>query len=106
MLIPSLTVMVPNSMANPPASRMPTLVCSANLRSVMLQGVTSFHAEAMAICGFTQSSSVIPIARNMARAGALVMPSVTSRLRGLMSTWVPGSFAAMLRSYPTSTCQT
>ena len=41
----------------------------------------------MAICGFTQSSSVMPTARSIARAGAFWMPSVTSRLRGLMSTW-------------------
>ena len=91
MLMPSLTVMVPNSIGNPPAERTPSLTCSASLRSVMLHGVTSFHALAMAICGFTQSLSVMPTARSMARAGALVMPSVTSRLRGLMSTGVPGS---------------
>jgi hypothetical protein len=91
MLMPSLTVMVPNSIGNPPAERTPSLANSASLRSVMLHGVTSFHALAMAICGFTQSASVMPTARSMARAGALVMPSVTSRLRGLMSTGVPGS---------------
>jgi hypothetical protein len=36
----------------------------------MLHGVTSFHALAMPICGFPQSSSVIPTARNIARAAA------------------------------------
>ena len=106
MLMPSLTVIVPNSIGNPPAARTPSLVCSASLRSVMLHGVTSFHAEAIATCGFTQSSSVMPTARSMARAGAFGMPSVTSRLRGLTSTGVPGSFAAMRRSYPTSSGHT
>src|SRR3954453_9569776 len=104
MLMPSLTVIVPNSIGKPPAARTPSLVCSASLRSVMLQGVTSFHAEAIAICGLTQSSSVIPTARSIARAGALVIPSVTSRLRGLTSTGVPDSFWAMRRSYPNQTC--
>src|SRR3954447_14157179 len=105
MLMPSLTVMVPNSIGKPPAARTPSFVCSANLRSVMLHGVTSFHADAMAICGLTQSSSVIPTARSIARAGALVIPSVTSRLRGLTSTGVPDSLSAMRRSYPNPTCR-
>jgi hypothetical protein len=52
----------------------------------MLQGVTSFHDEAMPICGFTQSASPMPTARSIARDGAFCMPSVTSRERGLMST--------------------
>ena len=45
MLMPSLTVMVPNSIGNPPAARTPALACSASLRSVMLHGVTSFHDD-------------------------------------------------------------
>ncbi len=36
----------------------------------MLQGVTSFHDEATPTWGLSQSSSVIPMARSMARAGA------------------------------------
>ncbi len=84
--MPSLTVIVPNSRGKPPASRTPTLACSASLRSVMLHGVTSFHDEAMPICGLSQSSSVMPTARSIARDGAFCMPSVTSRERGLMST--------------------
>ena len=54
----------------------------------MLQGVTSFHDEAMATCGFCQSSSPIPIARSIEREGAFCIPSVTSRERGLMSTGI------------------
>ena len=69
--IPSDTVIVPNSRATPPASRMPALTSSASGRSVMLHGVISFHELAMPICGFSQSSSVNPIARSIARAGRL-----------------------------------
>ena len=86
--MPSLTVIVPNSRGKPPASRTPTLACSASLRSVMLHGVTSFHDEAIATCGLSQSASPIPTARNIARDGAFCMPSVTSRDRGLTSTGV------------------
>ncbi len=50
--------------------------------------MTSFHDDATATWGLSQSSSVMPIARSMARAGARLGPSVTSRLRGLMSTGV------------------
>ena len=84
--MPSETVIVPNSRATPPASRMPARTSSASARSVMLQGVISFHELAMPTCGFTQSSSVSPTARSIARAAAFCGPSVTSRERGLMST--------------------
>ena len=82
------TVIVPNSMATPPASRMPARTCSASTRNVMLHGVISFHELAMPTCGLAQSSSVSPIARSIARAGAFCIPSVTSRERGLMSLMV------------------
>ena len=65
---------------------MPALTSSASDRSVMLQGVISFQELAMPTCGFTQSSSVRPMARSIARAAAFGLPSVTSRERGLMST--------------------
>src|SRR5215218_122257 len=84
--MPSDTVIVPNSSATPPASRIPWRTSSASARSVMLQGVISFQELAMPICGFAQSSSVRPIARSIARAAAFCLPSVTSRDRGLMST--------------------
>ena len=86
--MPSDTVIVPNSRATPPASRIPARTSSASDRSVMLQGVISFHELAMPTCGFTQSSSVSPIARSIARAAAFCLPSVTSRERGLTSTGV------------------
>jgi hypothetical protein len=50
----------------------------------MLHGVTSFHDEATPTCGLDQSASVMPTARSIARAGARVLPSVTSPERGFM----------------------
>ena len=70
MLIPSLTVMVPNSSATPPFARTPFFALSARRRNEALHGVTSFHDDAIPICGFCQSASVRPTARNMARAAA------------------------------------
>ena len=68
--MPSDTEMVPNWIGKPPALRTPSLARLASRSSDRLQGVTSFHDEAMAICGLSQSSSVIPTARSMARLGA------------------------------------
>ncbi len=100
MEMPSDTVMVPNSSGTPPAARTPFFVHSASRRSETLQGVTSFHAEAIPIWGLTQSSSPSPTARSMARAGARRNPSVTSRLRGLMSIGVAsGMGATVVRSF-------
>ena len=39
----------------------------------MLQGVTSFQDDTTPTCGLSQSSSVMPIARNIARAGARLL---------------------------------
>ena len=80
--MPSLTAIVTNSIGNPPASRTRSFARFASRSSGMLQGVTSFQLDATPIWGLSQSSSVIPIARSIARAGARSMPSVTSRLRG------------------------
>ena len=68
--MPSDTAMVTNSSGNPPAARMPALARLASRSSGMLQGVTSFHDDATPTWGLSQSSSVMPTARNMARAGA------------------------------------
>ena len=51
----------------------------------MLQGVTSFQDDTTPTCGLSQSSSVMPIARNIARAGARFGKSVTSWERGFRS---------------------
>ena len=68
--MPSLTVMVPNSSGTPPAARTPSLAAAVRRRSDTLQGVISFHDEATPTWGFSQSSSVRPTARNMARDAA------------------------------------
>ncbi len=78
MEIPSDTAMVTNSTGNPPPSSTPSLERLASRSSGMLHGVTSFHDEATPTWGLFQSSSVMPMARSIARAGARVGPSVTS----------------------------
>ena len=76
--MPSETAMVTNSIGKPPASRTPSLARLARRSSDMLHGVTSFHDDATPTWGLSQSSSVMPMARSMARAGARSNPSVTS----------------------------
>src|SRR3954451_14050637 len=88
--MPSETEMEPNSSGKPPAARTPSLARLASRSRERLHGVISFQDEATPICGLSQSSSPMPTARSMARAGALAIPSVTSRLRGLRSAvWLP-----------------
>ena len=96
MEMPSETAMVTNSKGKPPAPRTPSLARLARRSRGRLQGVTSFHDEATPIWGLSQSSSVMPMARSMARAGARVGPSVTSWLRGLIPT--SGCSAGSMRS--------
>ena len=91
MEMPSDTVIVPNSRPTPPAARTPSLAAAVSRRIERLQGVISFQDEATPICGFSQSSSVNPTARSIAREAAFWMPSVTSRERGLRSTGVPSA---------------
>ena len=67
--MPSETAIVTNSRGNPPASRTPCLARLASRSSDRLQGVTSFHDEATPTWGLSQSASVMPTARSMARAG-------------------------------------
>src|SRR5205807_9791833 len=83
--MPAETAMVVNSSGNPPAARTPSLAALARRASGRLQGVTSFQEEATPTWERPQSSSPIPTARSMARAGARSIPSVTSLLRGLCS---------------------
>ena len=68
--MPSDTAMVVNSIGKPPAARIPSFERLASRSSGRLHGVTSFHDDATATCGLSQSSSVMPMARSMARAGA------------------------------------
>ena len=72
--MPSLTAMVVNSIGKPPAARTPSLARLASRSSGMLQGVTSFHDEHTPTWGLSQSSSVMPMARSMARAGRPLGP--------------------------------
>ena len=92
--MPSDTEMVPNIIGKPPAFVTPIFEAFARRSSERLHGVISFHEEAIPICGLTQSSSVIPTARNMPRAGARSMPSVTICDRGFI-----GFFALIRISY-------
>ena len=88
--MPSDTAMVMNSMGKPPAARTPSLALRASRSSERLHGVTSFQEDATPTWGLPQSSSVMPTARNMARAGARWNPSVTSPLRGFIGFVVIG----------------
>ena len=83
--MPSDTEMVPNSIGKPPAACTPSLTALASRSSDRLHGVISFHDDATPICDLTQSSSPMPTARSIPRAAVFSRPSVTSRLRGLMS---------------------
>ncbi|CAB4609112.1 unannotated protein [freshwater metagenome] len=82
--IPSETEIVPNCIGNPPAAITPFLEAFARRSSERLQGVISFQDDAIPICGLTQSSSPIPTARNIPRAGARSNPSVTKPERGFI----------------------
>lgn len=81
--IPSDTAIVTNSIGYPPAAETPSLARAASSASGMLHGVTSFQLDATPTWGLSKSASPMPIARNMARAGARRGPSVTSLLFGL-----------------------
>ena len=83
--MPSDTEIVPNSSGYPPAACTPSFADFANRSSERLQGVISFHELATPICGLAQSSSPIPTARSIPRDAVASRPSVTARLRGLIS---------------------
>ena len=70
MEMPSLTATVVNSIGKAPAARTPSLDRLASRSSGMLHGVTSFHDEHTPTWALPQSSSVMPIARSIARAGS------------------------------------
>ena len=77
--MPSDTVMVLNSTLLPPPPSTPAHASRARSPMCMLQGVTFPQVEATPICGRSKSWSRKPTARNMARAGARVTPSTTTR---------------------------
>ena len=82
--MPSETEIVPNCIGNPPASRTPCFDAFAKRSNERLHGVISFQEDAIPICGLTQSSSFIPTALSIPRAGARSRPSVTSPERGFI----------------------
>src|SRR3954451_965326 len=86
--MPSLTLIVPNSSGYPPAACTPSLLALASRSRLRLHGVISFQELATPICGLAKSSSPIPTARSMPREAVASRPSVTFRLRGLMSGWL------------------
>src|SRR5215470_7266677 len=79
MEMPSDTVMVLKSTLLPPAASMPLQASRANSPMWALHGVRLPQVEATPICGLPKSASWKPTARNMARAGACLSPSTTTR---------------------------
>src|SRR3972149_1826083 len=92
MAIPSVTVIVLNSMGVPPAARTPSFTFSASFRWLKLHGVTSIQQWATPTSGRARSSSVNPTAFSMARAGARSGPSRSVRLLWRGSEDMGGSF--------------
>ena len=70
--MPSDTATVLNSIGVPPAARMPSFTFADRRRRWKLHGITSIQVLATPISGFARSSSVRPMALNMARAGRAV----------------------------------
>ena len=93
--IPSDTEIVPNCIGKPPASMTPLREAFAKRSSERLHGVISFHDEAIPICGLAKSSSFIPTARSMPRAGARSKPSVTKPERGFIELLMECSFLSL-----------
>lgn len=78
-------VIVPNSIGIPPAASIPSIAASATSSRWTLHGVMSAAGFGTPMMGEERSSSSNPIARNIARCGALSAPSVTSLLRRFSS---------------------
>src|SRR5687768_6356068 len=72
--MPSVTAMVLNSTGVPPPAITPLRTCCARSRSVRLHGDTSVHVCTTATSGLAIAASSSPVARSIARAGALAGP--------------------------------
>jgi hypothetical protein len=70
MVMPSLTEMVANSKAVPPAASMPSLTHPAAVRWLKLHGPVSLHMWATPMLGLASRSRVNPRGRSMALAVA------------------------------------
>ena len=92
--IPSETEIVPNCIGKPPAAVTPFLDALANRSNERLHGVISFQEDAIPIWAFLKSSSCIPTARSIPRAGALSKPSVTKPDLGFI---LLGGFFSLMR---------
>src|SRR4029077_6003841 len=88
--MPSETEIVPNSSGKPSAPRTPTLAPLASRARDRLHGVISFQDDATPICGLRQSSSPMPTARHVARAGALDAIGDDAAVRLAMLAWRSG----------------
>lgn len=74
--MPSVTEIVVNSRAVPPADPTPALAASAWRRSAMLHGAASFQVETTPTNGYPICRGVSPIACRKARCGARAAPTV------------------------------
>ena len=83
MAMPSETAIVLNCTGVAPAARTPAHTDSASCRRCRLHGITSVQVSTTAMSGRASSSSLIPVARNIARAGALESPFLIASLRTL-----------------------
>ncbi len=83
--MPSVMLIVLNSIGVPPAARMPSFTFSASFRWFQLHGVISIQQWATPTSGRLRSSSVKPIALKYERAAARSAPSTRPRL------WCRGS---------------
>ena len=92
--MPSETEIVPNCIGKPPAAITPFLDALARRSKDKLHGVISFQEDAIPICGLAKSSSFIPTARSIPRAGARSIPSVTKPDLGFI---LFGGFLSLIR---------
>src|SRR6185437_2288131 len=83
--MPSVTAMVLNSTGVPPAAQMPSAASRASARKLRLHGLTSDQVCTTATSGFLIASSSMPVARNIARAGARSGPLLIRSLRIVVS---------------------
>ena len=76
MAMPSSTAIVLNSRPTPPASATASATRAPRLRRCTWPGTNWVNEFAMATIGLPKSASVIPVARQRARAPAMLRPCV------------------------------
>src|ERR1700761_2412727 len=81
MAMPSSTAIVLNSLATPPASCTDCATISPTLRRCTCPGTNWVKEFAIATMGLPKSASVMPVARQSARAPAMLRPWVEVRDR-------------------------